>query len=283
VEEDLEDLENLEDLEKLEKLEKHANNKKNIHINYMFDDDEFPMNTHWGIEEFNSWQPDSQPNIIDSVTHLIIHDEVVELSKLQTFFLPTLPNSTIPNLLDIELNGLRDNNDNEIPVIEILKLIKVNELPSLRRFQCNNRVYIPDNSPNINFNSEQAKSSGLRPFSKIKTDIDSIIAQNKYVDERKKLHTLNTLNVAFNKKEREQPGSIILPPEHLHTITTFLHKDHQPTSTVARRGENFDRILGNSLINNAKGGRRRTKKSRKSRRTKKSRKFKHSKRRKYKH
>jgi hypothetical protein len=251
----------------------------------MFDDDEFPMNTHWGIEEFNSWQPDSQPNIIDSVTHLIIRGEVVELSKLQTFFLPILP-----NLLDIELNGLRDNNDNEIPVIEILKLIKVNELPNelpnklpnLLRFQCNNRVYIPDNSPNINFNSEQAKSSGLRPFSKIKTDIDSIIAQNKYVDERKKLHTLNTLNVAFNKKEREQPG-IILPPEHLHTITTFLHKDHQPTSTVATRGENFDRILGNSFINNAKGGRRRTKKFRKSRRTKKSRKFKHSKRRKYKH
>jgi hypothetical protein len=249
----------------------------------MFDDDEFPMNTHWGIEEFNSWQPDSQPNIINSVTQLIIRGEVVELSKLEKFFLPPPPNSTIPNLQDIELNGLMDANGNEIPVIEILKLIKVNELPNLRIFQCNNRVYIPDNSPNINFNSEQAKSSGLRPFSKIKTDIDAIIAQNKYVDERKKLHTQNTLNVTFNKKEREQPGSIILPPELRHFTTTFLHKDHQPTSTVATRGENFDRILGNSLINNAKGGRRRTKKSRKSRRTKKSRKFKHSKRRKYKH
>jgi hypothetical protein len=204
----------------------------------------------------------------------MISNEVVELSKLERFFLPTLPNLEV-----IELNGLIDENDDYIPVIEILKLIKVNKLPRLRRFKCNNRVYIPDNSPNTNFNSEQSQYSGLRPFSKIETDIDSIIAQNKYVDERNKLHTLNTLNVAFNKKEREQPGSIIIPPELLHTITTFGHKDNQPTSTLAKRGENFDRILGNTFINNAKGGRRRTKKSKKSRRTKKSRKYKRSKRR----
>lgn len=228
----------------------------------MFDDDFDPLDTnHWSIEEFNLWQPNSQSPFTNAVTHLILQNDVVELPKLESLLI------SLPNLQDIELNGLMDQNGDEIPVIDILNLIHSHMPPHLRRFKCNNIVYIPDNSPNINFNSEQSQYSSLRPFSKIKKDIDSINARN----ERNKLHTLNTLNVLFDKKEREQPGSIILPPELRHLITAFVHKDTIPISTVTKRGENYNRIL--KTIQNI-GGRRRTRKSRRKRFTKK-RKYKH--------
>ena len=235
----------------------------------MFDDDFDPLDTnHWSMEQFNLWQPNSQSPFTNAVTHLILQNDVVELPKLENLLI------SLPNLQDIELNGLMDQNYNEIPIIEILNLIHSHMPPHLRRFKYNNIVYIPDNSPNINFNSEQSQYSSLRPFSKIKKDIDSINARNKHINERNKLHTLNTLNVLSDKKAREQPGSIILPPEHLHLITTFVHKDNQPISTVTKRGENYNRILKN--IQNI-GGRRRTRKSRKSRRKRftKKRKYKH--------
>jgi hypothetical protein len=236
----------------------------------MFDDDFDPLDTnhYWYIEQFNLWQPNSQSPFTNAVTHLILENDVVELPKLERLLI------SLPNLQYIELNGLMDENGDEIPVIDILNLIHSHMPPHLRRFKCNNTVYIPDNTPNINFNSEQSQYSSLRPFSKIKKDIDSINARNKHINERNKLHTLNTLNVVFDKKAREQPGSIILPPEQLHLITTFGHKDNQPTSTVTKRGENYNRILKN--IEN-RGGRRRTRKSRKSRRKRftKKRKYKH--------
>ena len=238
----------------------------------MFDDDFDPLDTnHWSIEQFNLWQPNSQSPFTNTVTHLILQNDVVELPKLESLL------TRLPNLEDIKLNGLMDENGDEIPVIDILNLIHSHMPPHLRRFQCNNRVYIPDNSPNINFNSEQAQHSSLKPFSKIKKDIDSINARNKHINERNKLHTLNTLNVVFDKKAREQPDSIILPPEHLHLITSFVHEDNQPTSTVTKKDENYNRIL--KTIQNI-GGRRRTRKSRKSR---KSRRKRFTKKRKYKH
>ena len=235
----------------------------------MFDDDDYdPLNnSSWTIEEFNLWQPDSQSPFTNNVTQLTLQNEVIELPKLETLL------TSLPNLQDITLIGLMDKNGDEIPVIDILNLIHSNMPQNLRRFQCNNRVYIPDNTPNINFNSEQAKHSGLRPLSNIKKDINSKNAQK----ERVKLHALSTLNVVFDKKDREQPGSIILPPELRHSITTFNHEDSQPSSTIDRREQNHNRILENTQN---RGGRRRTKKSRSIKKSRKSRKRNSSKRRK---
>ena len=238
----------------------------------MFDDDDYdPLNnSSWTTEEFNLWHPDSQSPFINIVTHLALQNEVIELPKLETLL------TRLNNLRDLTLIGLMDQNDDEIPVMDILNLINSimpQRLQNLRRFQCNNRVYIADNTPNINFNSEQAKHSGLRPLSNIKKDINSKNAQN----ERNKLHALSTLNVVFDKKAREQPGSIILPPELRHSITTFNHEDSQPSSTVDRRAQNYNRILENTQN---RGGRRKTRRTKKSRRIKKSRKRNSSKRRK---
>ena len=235
----------------------------------MFDDDDYdPLNnSSWTTEEFNLWQPDSQSPFTNNVTQLTLQNEVIELPKLETLL------TSLPNLQDITLIGLMDQNGDEIPVIDILNLIHSNMPQNLRRFQCNNRVYIPDNTPNINFNSEQAKHSGLRPLSNIKKDINSKNAQK----ERVKLHALSTLNVVFDKKDREQPGSIILPPELRHSITTFNHEDSQPSSTIDRREQNHNRILENTQN---RGGRRRTKKSRRIKKSRKSRKRNSSKRRK---
>ena len=116
------------------------------------------------------------------------------LDLLKKFFLHTLT-----NLQDIELNGLIDKNDDEIPLIEILKLIKVNKLPNLRRFKCNNRVYIPDNTPNINFNSEQAKHSGLRPLSNIKNPLCVKYKCATIIIVSKKTLYVNKLSIIMNQ------------------------------------------------------------------------------------
>ena len=231
----------------------------------MFDDDDYdPLNeTHWTIEQFNLWHPDSQSPFINIVTHLALQNEVIELPKLETLL------TRLNNLRDLTLIGLMDQNGDEIPVMDILNLINSimpQRLQHLRRFQCNNRIYIPDNTPNINFNSEQAKHSGLRPLSHIKKDIDAKNAQNKHKKERDKLHALSTLNVVFDKKEREQPDSITLPPELRHLITTFNHEDIQPSSNIDRREQNYNRILENTQN---RGGRRRTRRTKKSRKSRK--------------
>jgi len=213
----------------------------------MFDDDDLdPLDTNlWSMEEVNLWLTRDPKPKMPGVTMLTLEDYFITLSNLKKLLL------SLPNLEDITLMELIDENGNEIPENKIFDAINLNKLPKLRRFDLNRTVYAKYNDKKRH---SKYLNGSIQSFDRLKALtrkgwnlVDYIIGEKTGVKA----------NIAEN---------------------AYLGEKKMPGYSEDTKAKNYNRIIGKAINNiNAKGV------GRKSRKFRKSRKSKRTKKRKYKH